>query len=120
MLFVSADGSDCLDHEACKGVREVWQERGASGGEGAVLRSYLRKSFFDYHKRLYENRPIYLPLSSAKRSFIAFVLIHRWQDETLNDLLADYLIPARRRFEGELEDLRTARALGEQPTRLRV
>ena len=76
------------------------------------LRTYLRKSFFDFHKKLYENRPIYLPLSSAKKSFVAFVSIHRWADDTLNVLLADHLVPARRRLEGELEDLRTARAAG--------
>ena len=52
-------------------------------GEGDDLRTYLQRSFFDYHKRLYENRPIYFPLSSAKKSYVAFVSIHRWQDDTL-------------------------------------
>jgi hypothetical protein len=42
----------------------------------------------------------------------ALASIHRWADDTLNVLLADHLIPARRHLEGELEDLRTARATG--------
>jgi hypothetical protein len=81
-------------------------------GEGGDLSAYLRKSFFDYHKKSYENRPIYFPLSSAKKNFVAFISIHRWQDDTLNIFLADHLVPAKRRIEGELEDLRIARASG--------
>jgi predicted RNA-binding protein YlxR (DUF448 family) len=86
----------------------------------------LQRSFFDWHKRLYENRPIYFPLSSTKRSYVAFVSIHRfarswgdggkwgdggrWGDSALNVLLADHLLPERRRLEGELDDIRKARA----------
>ena len=78
-------------------------------GEGDDLRTYLQRSFFDWHKRLYENRPIYFPFSSAKRGYVAFVSIHRWQDDTLQVLLADHLLPERRRLEGELDDIRKAR-----------
>jgi hypothetical protein len=82
------------------------RSHGAAVGPDDDLRTYLRKSFFDYHKKLYENRPIYFPLSSAKKSFVAWVSIHRWQDDTLNVLLADHLVPTKRRLEGELDDLR--------------
>lgn len=112
ILFLSTESSDSLDHSACALLHETWKEHGAVVGEGDDLRTYLRRSFFDYHKKLYENRPIYFPLSSAKKSFVAFVSIHRWQDDTLGVLLADHLLPARRRLEGELDDLRTARAAG--------
>jgi hypothetical protein len=111
-LFVATEGADSLDYPACSPVHDAWAEHGAAVGEGDDLRTYLRKSFFDYHKKLYENRPIYFPLSSAKKSFVAFVSIHRWKDDTLNVLLADHLVPTKRRLEGELEDLRTARATG--------
>ena len=87
---------DVLDHPACVPIQAAWKEHGATVGEGDDLRTYLRKSFFDYHKKLYENRPIYFPLSSAKKSFVAFISIHRWTDDTLNVLLADHLVPARR------------------------
>jgi hypothetical protein len=89
---------------------DAWTDHGPTISPGDDLSTYLRKSFFDYHRKLYENRPIYFPLSSAKKSFVAYVSIHRWQDDTLNVVLADHLVPARRRLEGELEDLRTARA----------
>ena len=58
---------------------------------------------------MYENRPIYYPLSSAKKAFVAYVSIHRWNAGTLNDLLAEHLYPAKKRLEGEVTDLRSAR-----------
>jgi hypothetical protein len=112
IFFIASEAVDALDHSACAGLLKAWKEHGAAVGEGDDLRTYLRKSFFDFHKKLYENRPIYFPLSSAKKSFVAFVSIHRWADDTLNVLLADHLVPAKRRLDGELDDLRTARASG--------
>ena len=112
ILFVGPDGSGSLEHPACRILLDTWKEHGTTVGEGDELRTYLRKSFFDFHKKLYETRPIYFPLSSTKKSFVAFVSIHRWANDTLNALLADHLMPAKRRLEGELEDLRTARAAG--------
>lgn len=109
-LFLGPDAFDSLSRPACALLHKSWEEHGAAVGEGDDLRTYLRKSFFAYHKKLYENRPIYFPLSSSAKSFVAFLSIHRWQDDTLNVLLADHLVPTRRRLEGELEDLRTARA----------
>ncbi len=110
LLFVSCEGADSLELLACRPIGDRWTEYGVAVGDD--LRSYLRKSFFDFHKKLYENRPIYFPLSSAKKSFVAFISIHRWADDTLNVLLADHLVPTRRRLEGELDDLRTAKASG--------
>jgi len=112
ILYLTASGAhDSLHHEACSLLGAMWQDHGAVVGEGDDLRTYLRTSFFDAHKKYYENRPIYFPLSSAKKNFVAFVSIHRWADDTLNVLLADYLLPARRTLEGELEDLTSARSL---------
>ncbi len=112
ILFVASEAGDGLDHAACALLHEAWMEHGVVVGEGDDLRTYLRKCFFEFHKKLYENRPIHFPLSSAKKSFVAFISIHRWADDTLTVLLADHLVPAKRRLEGELEDLRTARASG--------
>jgi hypothetical protein len=126
ILFLGEEGRDSLEHPACAPLIEAWKEYGAAVGEGDDLRTYLQRSFFDWHKRLYENRPIYFPLSSTKRSYVAFVSIHRfarswgdggkwgdggrWGDSALNVLLADHLLPERRRLEGELDDIRKARA----------
>ncbi|WP_437300227.1 BREX-6 system adenine-specific DNA-methyltransferase PglX [Sorangium sp. So ce426] len=112
IVFVSSEGGDSVDQTPCAPIIAAWKEHGAPIGEGDDLRTYLRKSFFDYHRKLYENRPIYFPLSSAKKSFVACISIHRWADDTLNVLLADHLVPTKRRLEGELDDLRTARASG--------
>jgi len=59
---------------------------------------------------MYENRPIHWPLSSAQKTFVAWVNIHRFTEQTLRILLADHLYPTLNRIEGELNDLRAARA----------
>lgn len=110
ILFVFSEGNDSLDMTPCASILEAWQEHGPAVGKGSDLRTYLRTSFFGYHKKLYENRPIYFPLASKGKSFVAFVSIHRWADNTLSVLLADHLMPAKKRLEGELDDLRTAKA----------
>ncbi len=110
ILFVGYERNDSLEHTACKPVLDAWREHGDAIAKGKALRAYLANGFFEFHKRLYENRPIYLPLSSTKKNFVAFVSIHRWADDTLNVLLADHLVPTRRRLEGELDDLRVAKA----------
>lgn len=109
ILFVSPEGHDSVDHPACAPLLLAWKEHGAAVGGGNDLRDYLTGTFFTYHKRQYENRPIYFPISSAKKSYVAFASIHHWQDDTLNVLLADHLVPERRRLEGELEDIRKER-----------
>ena len=58
---------------------------------------------------MYENRPIHWPLSSEKKTFVAWITIHRWNAGTLRVLLADHLNPTLTRLEGELNDLRNAR-----------
>lgn len=113
ILFVGPGEPDSLDQPACAPLRAAWDQHGATVGDGPAspdsLRAYLRRGFFDLHKKLYENRPIYFPLSSVKKSFVAWVSLHRFADDTLNVLLADHLLPVRRRLDGELADLRSAR-----------
>lgn len=115
ILFVSATlQSDSLSHAACTLLIAEWRERGHRIGGADDLSTYLRTGFFKHHKAVYESRPIYFPLSSAKRSFVAWVSIHRWSPNTLTTLLADHLVPERRRLEGELDDLRKARSRPEK------
>ncbi len=105
---------DSLAHHAAAPIKSAWSEHGnvIADGKKLTLRDWLRRDFFDHHKATYESCPIYFPLSSAKRSFVAWVSIHRWADDTLNVLLADYLVPTRRHLQGELDDLRAAKASG--------
>ncbi|MBP9202686.1 MAG: BREX-6 system adenine-specific DNA-methyltransferase PglX [Kofleriaceae bacterium] len=111
ILFLSdASDDDSLAHPAAAPIHAAWASHGAAIDDKRTLRSYLQDRFFsDVHRKMYENRPIYFPLSSAKRAFVAYVAIHRWGPGTLNDLLAEHLYPARKRLEGEVTDLRAAR-----------
>jgi hypothetical protein len=75
------------------------------------LRTWLCKHYFkDDHLKRYENKPIYFPLSSSKKTFVAFISIHRWNADTLRILLASHLQPERKSLAGQQADLRTSRA----------
>lgn len=104
--------NDSLKHPAGARIDAAWSQHSVAIAKGKPqsLRDYLRKDFFAYHKGLYENRPIYFPLSSEKRAFVAYVSIHRWQDNTLQVLLADHLHPLLRQLDGEIVDANRARA----------
>ncbi|MBK8596377.1 MAG: BREX-6 system adenine-specific DNA-methyltransferase PglX [Holophagales bacterium] len=110
ILFLSdATGRDSLAHPACAPLHAAWAEHGPAVGEGDDLRAWLRKSFFGLHRKIYEDRPIYLPLSSARKTFVAWVSIHRFASGTLKAVLADHLQAEQRSLEGEVEDLKIAR-----------
>ena len=109
------DRRDSLGHEAAQIVHDKWTEYGSQIDTRRSLRDWLREKFFsDVHRQMYENRPIHLPLSSAKKTFIAWLTIHRWTDQTLRVLLADHLEPALKRLEGEIADLTDARGTGDK------
>jgi hypothetical protein len=104
------DLRDGLGADASAPLHQAWSRYGAAINANRSLRDWLRLDFFkDVHKGMYENRPIHWPLSSASKSFVAWVNIHRMDSRTLKVLLADHLIPARSRIDGELDDLRQVR-----------
>ncbi|MEA1048439.1 BREX-6 system adenine-specific DNA-methyltransferase PglX [Lamprobacter modestohalophilus] len=106
----AGDHRDGLGRPAASVLHQSWAEQGARIDAKSNLRTWLRLKFFrDVHKAMYENRPIHWPLSSAKRIFVAWINIHRWDARTLRLLLADHLSPAAQRLDGELSDLRAAR-----------
>ena len=77
ILFLSeATEQDSLSHDACALWRDQWRDHDAAINERNStkthedLRTWLRKRFFpDVHRQMYENAPIYFPLSSQKKSF---------------------------------------------------
>ncbi|MDQ3263396.1 MAG: BREX-6 system adenine-specific DNA-methyltransferase PglX, partial [Myxococcota bacterium] len=71
---------------------------------------WLRTGFFEYHLETYEHRPIYFPIASRQRTFVAYVSIHRWTNSTLTELVANHLLPERKALEGALADLQTERS----------
>ena len=105
------DTHDALNHAACRPLRSAWAAFGPLIDPQGNLRDYLRTDFFEaVHRKMYESRPIHWPLSSEKKTFVAWVNIHRMNEGTLRVLLADHLAGTLARLEGELEDLRSARA----------
>lgn len=104
------DRRDGLEHPAAKPLLDAWEQYGSRIAPRSHLREYLREKFFaDVHRQMYENRPIHWPLSSEKKTFVAWITIHRWTESTLRVLLADHLSATLTRLDGELTDLRAAR-----------
>ena len=123
VLYLSAysgdrpDSKDSLHHPACQPLHQAWAEHGGAIAPGKPLRDWLRLNFFkDVHVGMYEQRPIYFPLSSDKKHFVAFIAIHRWQDTTLTDLLAEYLVDDQKSLDGEIADLLGTKAQGDAKT----
>lgn len=105
------DRRDGLGHPATAQLHAAWAQYGPAIRTRRGLREWLALDFFkDVHKGMYENRPIHWPLSSSGRTFVAWVNIHRTNEQTMRILHADHLAPALTRIDGELADLRSARA----------
>jgi hypothetical protein len=118
ILFASSlNDDDSLAHPACAQLHAAWAEHGAAVAGHDDLRTWLRTKLFADHRARYENRPIYFPLSSEKRSFVAWISIHRWQHDTLQVLLADHLSREEARLQGQLADLNRARSTPEAGTK---
>ena len=106
-----ADRRDGLGHPAAAPLHAAWAAHASAlDTKRGSLRDYLALDFFaTVHKPMYESRPIHWPLSSASRTFVAWVTIHRMTEGTLTVLLADHLMPALARLDGELADMRAAK-----------
>jgi hypothetical protein len=79
-LAAAEDGDlrDGLGHPAAAPLLAAWAEHRAAIDTKRSLREWLATDFFkDVHKGMYENRPIHWPLSSANKTFVAWVNIHR-------------------------------------------
>ncbi len=106
---------DSLGHPSTALLHQKWDTHRPGETKRSDLREYLRLDFFpEVHRQMYENRPIHWPLSSDKRTFVAWIGIHRWHAGTLRTLLANHLNPAKQRLEGMLADLRAARHAKDQ------
>lgn len=108
------DHRDSLGHNALSFFHSAWNDHSRKLKVQRTKREWFALDFFkDVHKEMYENRPIYFPISSRHRTFVALVNIHRWNTNTLRSVLADHLLgQSLPRIDGELEDLRKARAEG--------
>jgi hypothetical protein len=69
---------------------------------GKELRKYFVTDFYKDHLKTYKKRPIYWLFQSPKKSFQALIYLHRYNRDTVNLLLNDYL----REFQNKLQNRR--------------
>jgi type II restriction/modification system DNA methylase subunit YeeA len=69
---------------------------------GKELRKYFVTDFYSDHLKTYKKRPIYWLFQSPKKSFQALIYLHRYDRDTVNLLLNDYL----REFQNKLQNRR--------------
>lgn len=64
-----------------------------------TIRNYFLKDFYNDHVKRYQKRPIYWLFSSKNGNFNALIYIHRYNKDTVNRILNNYL----REYRGKLE-----------------
>lgn len=81
-------------------VRKVWGDDSLTENInfmekclGKSLDDFLMKDFWQYHKKMYQNRPIYWEFASKKGAFRALVYAHRMDRYTVEVLRSKYLLP---------------------------
>ncbi len=60
---------------------------------GKSLTAYMQKDFWKYHKKMYQNRPIYWLFSSKKGAFQCLAYMHRMTPYTAERIRTKYLLP---------------------------
>lgn len=64
-----------------------------------TIRNYFLKDFYNDHVKRYQKRPIYWLFSSKNGNFNALIYLHRYNKDTVNIILNNYL----REYRGKLE-----------------
>lgn len=88
---------------------------------GMTLEAYLAKGFWDDHKRMYKNRPIYWLFRSKKGAFLALVYMHRMDAYTATKVRNGYLLPHIEFLRGRIaaESARGAELTAKERTKLK-
>ena len=60
---------------------------------GMSLEKFMVKDFWKYHKKMYQNRPIYWMFSSKKGAFQCLTYMHRMNAYTAEQVRSKYLLP---------------------------
>jgi len=60
---------------------------------GMTIEKYMQKEFWKYHKKMYQNRPIYWLFSSKKGVFQCLAYMHRMNAYTVEQIRSKYLLP---------------------------
>ena len=70
-------------------------------GLGKRLRQYFLKGFYDDNVKRYKKRPIYWLITSPKGTLQALIYLHRYNRDTVNRFLGDYLRPYQQKLEAK-------------------
>ena len=60
---------------------------------GMTIEKYMQKEFWKYHKKMYQNRPIYWLFSSKRGAFQCIAYMHRMNAYTVEQIRSKYLLP---------------------------
>lgn len=60
---------------------------------GTSIEKFMVKDFWKYHKKMYQNRPIYWLFSSKKGAFQCLTYMHRMNAYTVEQIRSKYLLP---------------------------
>jgi type II restriction/modification system DNA methylase subunit YeeA len=72
---------------------------------GKDIRKYFVNDFYDHHIKQYKKRPIYWMFSSPKGSFNVLIYMHRYNENTINIVLNEYLRHYREKLTNLLLEL---------------
>ncbi len=72
---------------------------------GKDIRKYFVNDFYDHHVKQYKKRPIYWMFSSPKGSFNVLIYMHRYNENTINIVLNEYLRHYREKLTNLLLEL---------------
>lgn len=72
---------------------------------GKSLEDYLFKNFWNDHKKMYQNRPIYWLFSSKKGAFKVLAYCHRMTRHTAELVRQKYLLPYIDRMKGRADEI---------------
>lgn len=100
VLPADAPFFDNLRNYVMEFVRKVWGDDSLTENInfmekclGKSLDDFLMKDFWKYHKKMYQNRPIYWEFASKKGAFRALIYAHRMDRYTVEVLRSKYLLP---------------------------
>ena len=68
-----------------------------------VLRDYFIKDFYKDHVQMYQKRPIYWMFSSEKNNFNALIYLHRYNRDTVNIVLNEYLREYQNKLSSQID-----------------
>ncbi len=72
---------------------------------GKSLEDYMAKDFWNDHKKMYQNRPIYWLFSSKKGAFKVVAYMHRMTKYTVEQIRQKYLLPYIDKLKGQAEEI---------------